>query len=83
MRRRGRPRKRPRLEGKRLFDGQASSDEEDSISASDQEEAQDEDGHDEEEDVPLIHSLRASKLRSLKFPRDSGGASVNMAASKT
>ncbi|XP_059437429.1 sister-chromatid cohesion protein 3 [Corylus avellana] len=68
VRRRGRPRKRRNIEGKRLFDGHGSSDEEDSISASDREEAQDED---EEEDAPLIRSIRpSSKLRSLRLSRE-------------
>ncbi|XVF32673.1 hypothetical protein REPUB_Repub17cG0102900 [Reevesia pubescens] len=72
-RRRGRPRKRRNIEGRRLFDEHSSSEEEDSISTSDQEDAQGEGGkEDEEEDnAPLIHSLKASsKLRSLRIARE-------------
>ncbi|XP_042517338.1 sister-chromatid cohesion protein 3 [Macadamia integrifolia] len=72
VKRRGRPRKRRNIQGKKLFDEQGSSEEEDSISASDQD-AQDEEEqvHDPEEDVPLIHSLRSSsKLRSLRVSRE-------------
>ncbi|CAA0828152.1 Sister-chromatid cohesion protein 3 [Striga hermonthica] len=60
VRRRGRPRKNQNLQGKRLFDEQSSSEDEDSIRGSDQ-----------EDDAPLIHSLRASssKLRSLGLSR--------------
>lgn len=69
VRRRGRPRKKQNLQGKRLFDEQSSSEEEeeeDSISGSDQEEK-----HEEEDDEPLIHSIRASsKLRSLKLSKE-------------
>ncbi|XP_052211559.1 sister-chromatid cohesion protein 3 [Diospyros lotus] len=67
VRRRGRPRKRPDLQGKKLFDEHSSSEEEDAISVSDKEA---EDEQQEEEEAPLIHSLRSSaKLRSLKVPR--------------
>ncbi|GMI66557.1 sister-chromatid cohesion protein 3, SISTER-CHROMATID COHESION PROTEIN 3 [Hibiscus trionum] len=68
-RRRGRPRKRQNIEGRRLFDEHNSSEEEDSINISDQEDAQVEE--DEEEDnAPLIHSLKSSaKLRSLRVSR--------------
>ncbi|KAG0470492.1 hypothetical protein HPP92_017192 [Vanilla planifolia] len=62
VKRRGRPRKARNLEGKKLFAGEGSS-EEDSISAAEQ------NSHDEEEEEqPLIHSLKASaaKLRALK-----------------
>lgn len=59
VKRRGRPRKR-KIEGKRLFDDQGSSEDEDSISASDHE------NDDEEENAPLINSIRSSRLRSLK-----------------
>ncbi|XP_038682108.1 sister-chromatid cohesion protein 3 isoform X2 [Tripterygium wilfordii] len=72
-RRRGRPRKQQKIEGKRLFDEHSSSEEEDSISASDQEDAQDEQkqGEEEEEEAPLIQSLRvSSKLRSLRVSRE-------------
>ncbi|XVF21866.1 hypothetical protein REPUB_Repub12eG0126300 [Reevesia pubescens] len=71
-RRRGCPRKRRNIEGKRLFDEHGSS-EEDSINTSDQEDAQGEgDKEDEEEDnAPLIHSLKSSsKLRSLRVSRE-------------
>nr|XP_011458653.1 PREDICTED: sister-chromatid cohesion protein 3 isoform X2 [Fragaria vesca subsp. vesca] len=74
VRRRGRPRKRRNIQGKRLFDDHGSSEEEDSISGSDHENAQDEeeqqdededDDDDEDEDVPLINQIRSSsKLRS-------------------
>lgn len=61
VRRRGRPRKQPNLQGKKLFEGQSSSEEE-SISASDHE--------DEEQEAPLLHSLKSSsKLRSLRLQR--------------
>ncbi|XP_065861246.1 sister-chromatid cohesion protein 3 [Euphorbia lathyris] len=85
VRRRGRPRKQSNIEGKRLFDGHSSSEEEDSISGSDQE-ANEGERHDEEErEAPLIHSIRSSsKLRSLKVTRDenkgqakSGGSAPN------
>ncbi|KAE8692103.1 NPL4-like protein 1 [Hibiscus syriacus] len=68
-RRRGRPRKRRNIEGRRLFDDHNSSEEEDSINTSNQEDAQVEE--DEEEDnAPLIHSLKsAAKLRSLRVSR--------------
>ncbi|EXC34668.1 hypothetical protein L484_020437 [Morus notabilis] len=73
VRRRGRPRKRRNIEGRRLFDEQSSSEEEDSISTSDHENAQDEEDKqddDEEENTPLIHAIRSSKLRSLKVSRE-------------
>ncbi|XP_043711657.1 sister-chromatid cohesion protein 3 [Telopea speciosissima] len=94
VKRRGRPRKLRNIQGKKLFDGQGSSEEEDSISASDRE-AQDEEEHDPEEDVPLIHSLKSSsKLRSLRVSRedskgptrtsDSGGTTRdNLGGSRT
>ncbi|XP_010244638.1 PREDICTED: sister-chromatid cohesion protein 3 isoform X2 [Nelumbo nucifera] len=95
VKRRGRPRKRRNIQGKKLFDGQVSSEEEDSISASDQD-AQDgeEEQEEEAEEVPLIHSLRSSsKSRSLRVSRqesrgqmktaDSGKASQDKAASRT
>ncbi|EEF41668.1 sister-chromatid cohesion protein 3 isoform X2 [Ricinus communis] len=71
VRRRGRPRKRQNIEGKRLFDEHSSGEEEDSISGSDQEDAQEEEeekqDEEEEDEAPLIHSFRSSgKLRSLK-----------------
>ncbi|XP_021608401.1 sister-chromatid cohesion protein 3 isoform X4 [Manihot esculenta] len=82
VRRRGRPRKRQNIEGKRLFDEHSSSEEEDSISGSDHEDAQEEEKQDEEEEeeTPLIHSLRSSKLRSLKVSKD---ARAGVSASKT
>lgn len=72
VRRRGRPRKRQNIPGKKLFDEQSSSEDEDSISAYEQ------DAHDEgrrleedDEDAPLIHSIRSSsKLRSLGVSRE-------------
>ncbi|URE14704.1 STAG domain [Musa troglodytarum] len=68
VRRRGRPRKAINLEGKKLFDGHESS-EEDSISDSDQNDQEEDD--DEEADQPLIHTFRASasKLRSMRIAR--------------
>ncbi|XP_075642454.1 sister-chromatid cohesion protein 3 [Castanea sativa] len=96
VRRRGRPRKRRNIEGKRLFDEHNSSEDEDSISAYDQEDAQDEEekqDEEEEEDAPLINSIRSSKLRSLRLSReenkgqtrtgDSERAADNLAASRT
>lgn len=82
VRRRGRPRKRQNIEGKRLFDEHSSSEEEDSISGSDHDDAQEEEKQDEEEEeeAPLIHSLRSSKLRSLKVSKD---AKAGVSASKT
>ncbi|KAK9945465.1 hypothetical protein M0R45_010980 [Rubus argutus] len=76
VRRRGRPRKRRNIQGKRLFDEHGSSEEEDSISGSDHENAQDEEEQqdeddDDDEDVPLINQIRSSsKLRSLRVPRE-------------
>ncbi|XP_051141640.1 sister-chromatid cohesion protein 3 [Andrographis paniculata] len=92
---RGRPRKHHTLQGKRLFDEQSLSEEEDSIDGSDQdagaEDKQNDD--DDEEDAPLIHTLRASKLRSLKVSKDdkrdpkkitdSGRATEELATPKT
>ncbi|KZV32380.1 sister-chromatid cohesion protein 3 [Dorcoceras hygrometricum] len=93
VRRRGRPRKNQNLPGKRLFDEQSSSGEEDSISGSDRD-AGVQDKQDEDEEAPLIHSLRASsKLRSLRLSKqdkgdqtktvDSGQATEDMATPKT
>ncbi|KAL7112780.1 hypothetical protein ACP275_04G023100 [Erythranthe tilingii] len=71
VRRRGRPRKKQDLQGKRLFDEQSSSEEDDSISGSDQDATVEEKQEDDEENVPLIHSLKASsKLRSLKVSKE-------------
>lgn len=92
VRRRGRPRKNQNLPGKRLFDEQSSSGEEDSISGSDQDAGVQE--KQDEEEAPLIHSLRASsKLRSLRVSKedkrdqtktvDSGQATEDMATPKT
>lgn len=89
MRRRGRPRKRRNLEGKRLFDEHGASEEDDSISASDREDAQEEEekqDEEEEEEAPLIHSLRpSSKLRSLRVSRDEskGQTKTGVSASST
>lgn len=94
MRRRGRPRKNQNLPGKRLFDEQSSSGEEDSISGSDQDAGVKEKQDEDEEEAPLIHSLRASsKLRSLRVSKedkrdqtktvDSGPATEDMATPKT
>ncbi|GLU07467.1 hypothetical protein SLE2022_244240 [Rubroshorea leprosula] len=91
VRRRGRPRKRRNIEGKRLFDEQSSS-EEDSISGSDHEDAQgeaDKQDEDDDEEAPLIHSLKSAKLRSLRAARGqtqmgvSGRATDTLAASRT
>ncbi|XP_047941271.1 sister-chromatid cohesion protein 3 isoform X1 [Salvia hispanica] len=87
VRRRGRPRKQQTLQGKRLFDDQSSSEDEDPISGSDQDvDAEDK----EEEDELLIHSLRASsKLRSLRVSKsqtrtvDSSLAAEDLATPKT
>lgn len=66
---RGRPPKKQNLQGKKLFDEHNSSEDEESISGSDQE--ADEEKQDDEE-VPLIHSFKSSsKLRSLKISRES------------
>lgn len=73
--RRGRPKKRRNIEGKRLFDEQSSSDE-DSISGSDHEDAQAEGNkqdEDDDEESPLINSLKAARLRSLKASREQRG----------
>ncbi|KAJ4829530.1 hypothetical protein Tsubulata_035680 [Turnera subulata] len=83
-RRRGRPRKSRNIEGKRLFDEHGSSEEEDSISASDRDDVQDEEeeNEDEDEEVPLIHTLKsASKLRSLRVPRDENKGQTRTGAS--
>ncbi|XP_062087056.1 sister-chromatid cohesion protein 3-like isoform X2 [Humulus lupulus] len=66
-RRRGRPRKQQNVQGKRLFDEHNTSEEEDSISNSDHENVQDED---EEENIPIINSIRSSKLRSLRASKE-------------
>ncbi|KAI3930532.1 hypothetical protein MKX01_036978 [Papaver californicum] len=66
--RRGRSRKRRNIQGKKLFDEQESSEEDESISASDQEGPEEEDQ--DEEDAPLIHSFKsAAKLRSLRVQK--------------
>lgn len=83
VRRRGRPRKQRNIQGKRLFDGQSSSEEE-SISGSDQEDAEDEDDkQDEDERIPL-NSLRpsSSKLRSLKISREEAKGQTRTGDSK-
>lgn len=93
VRRRGRPRKNQNLPGKRLFDERSSSGEEDSISGSDQD-AGVQEKQDEDEEAPLIHSLRASsKLRSLRVSKedkrdqtktvDSGQVTEDMATPRT
>ncbi|XP_009761977.1 sister-chromatid cohesion protein 3 isoform X2 [Nicotiana tabacum] len=65
MRRRGRPPKRQNLQGKKLFNKHTSSEDEESICGSDQD--ADEEKQDDEEEVPLIQSIKSSsKLRSLK-----------------
>ncbi|PHT68476.1 Sister-chromatid cohesion protein 3 [Capsicum chinense] len=68
-RRRGRPPKKQNLQGKKLFDQHNSSEDEESISGSDQEADEEKQ---EDEVVPLIHSMKSSsKLRSLKISRES------------
>nr|XP_016464325.1 PREDICTED: sister-chromatid cohesion protein 3 isoform X2 [Nicotiana tabacum] len=68
MRRRGRPPKRQNLQGKKLFNKHTSSEDEESISGSDQD--ADEEKQDDEEEVPLIQSIKSSsKLRSLKISK--------------
>lgn len=71
--RRGRPRKAMNVEGKRLFDGHESS-EEDSISDSEQDDQDEEE--DEEAQQPLIHTFRASasKLRSMRVAQPDSSA---------
>ncbi|GAB4829713.1 peptidyl-prolyl cis-trans isomerase precursor [Ancistrocladus abbreviatus] len=73
IRRRGRPRKLQKLQQKKLFDDQSSS-EEDAISSSDQEAPDEQDKHEnDEEEAPLIRTIRSSsKLRSLRVPRSGG-----------
>ncbi|XP_073283758.1 sister-chromatid cohesion protein 3-like [Primulina huaijiensis] len=94
VRRRGRPRKNQNLPGKRLFNEQSSSGEEDSISGSDQDAGVEEKKDEDEEEAPLIHSLKASsKLRSLRVSKedkrdqrktiDSGQPTEDMATPKT
>ncbi|VFQ77702.1 unnamed protein product [Cuscuta campestris] len=70
VKRRGRPRKKQNLQGKKLFDEPDSSeDDEDSISESEQDADEE-----EEEEVPLIHSMRsASRLKSLNISREQKG----------
>ncbi|KAK7378918.1 hypothetical protein VNO80_04367 [Phaseolus coccineus] len=93
VRRRGRPRKRQNIPGKKLFDDQSSSEDEDSISAYEQD-AQDEGRRqeDDDEDALLINSIRSSsKLRSLGVSREeskaqtinSSRATDNLSASRT
>ncbi|XP_057964009.1 sister-chromatid cohesion protein 3 isoform X2 [Malania oleifera] len=74
VRRRGRPRKQPNIQGKKLFDEQNAG-EEDSISMYDHDaHGEEEKQGEEEEDAPLIHSFpSSSKLRSLKVTRDENG----------
>nr|XP_009614243.1 sister-chromatid cohesion protein 3-like [Nicotiana tomentosiformis] len=68
MRCRGRPPKRQNLQGKKLFNKHTSSEDEESISGSDQD--ADEEKQDDEEEVPLIQSIKSSsKLRSLKISK--------------
>lgn len=92
MKRRGRPRKKDNIPGKKLFDEQSSSEEEDPISVDDRNDQDEE--QQEEEEAPLIHSLRASqKLNLLRVSREerkgrtsmgnSGVATENLAASRT
>ncbi|KAL9332454.1 hypothetical protein ACSQ67_002064 [Phaseolus vulgaris] len=94
VRRRGRPRKRQNIPGKKLFDDQSSSEDEDSSSAYELD-AQDEgrrQEEDDEEDALLINSIRSSsKLRSLGVSREESNAQTgnssratdNLSASRT
>lgn len=93
VRRRGRPRKQPNVEGKKLFVENSSSEDEedDSISISDHGDDENQGDEDEDEGVPLIHSIRASaKLRALNVSRDQNRGQTstapsleNLAASRT
>ncbi|KAG5514343.1 hypothetical protein RHGRI_035679 [Rhododendron griersonianum] len=94
VRRRGRPRKSRNIQGKKLFNEQSSSEEEDSISVSDKDAQDEEQREEDDEEAPLIHSIRSSsKLRSLRVSReknkgqkragDFGQATENAAASRT
>ncbi|KAG4393985.1 hypothetical protein AAZX31_03G187600 [Glycine max] len=79
VRRRGRPRKRQNIPGKKLFDEQSSSEDEDSISAYEQD-AQDEGKRqeDEDDDDRLINSIpSSSKLRSLGVSRGESKVSAS------
>lgn len=86
VKRRGRPRKKPKVEGRRLFEEHsASEEEEEAISSSDQEDDADKhDDNEEDDDAPLIRSIRSSaKLRSMRVPRDqkqAGGVDVGKAS---
>ena len=64
VKRRGRPRKTTNLTGKKLFEEQVSSEDEDSVSVSEHEDR----GEEDDEDQPLIQSM-TSKLRSMKVQR--------------
>ncbi|XP_010914380.1 sister-chromatid cohesion protein 3 isoform X2 [Elaeis guineensis] len=77
--RRGRPRKARNLQGKKLFEGHTSS-EEDSISESDQNDQDEED----EERQPLIHAFRssASKLRSMRVSQQDGDGQAGTSRTK-
>lgn len=73
---RGRPRKNPVTEGKKLFTDNTSSEDEDSM---------DEDDNQDEDEAPLIHSIRASaKLRALRGAgRGQPSSTQDHAASRT
>lgn len=63
VKRRGRPRKRPETERKRLFDEQSGSEEDESISGGSEKE-------DVDEDAPLIETIRsAARRRALRGQR--------------
>ncbi|GAB2248509.1 hypothetical protein Droror1_Dr00008391 [Drosera rotundifolia] len=75
---RGRPRKRQSLQGKKLFDEHSSSEDEEAISSSDKEAPDEQDlqdvqeNDDDDDNAPLIRTIRSSaKLRALKFPTSS------------
>lgn len=70
VKRRGRPKKRPESERKRLFDEQSGSDEDESISGgSDREDK----GDFVDEDAPLIETIRsAARRRALRGERSKG-----------
>lgn len=78
--RRGRPRKARNIQGKKLFEGHSSS-EEDSITESDRNDQEEED---EEERQPLIHAFRssASKLRSMRVSQQDASGQAGTSRTK-
>ncbi|KAG5514285.1 hypothetical protein RHGRI_035629 [Rhododendron griersonianum] len=94
VRRQGRPHKSRNILGKKLFNEQSSSEEEDAISVSDKDAQDEKQQEEDDEEAPLIHSIRSSsKLCSLRVSReenkgqrragDFGQATENVAASRT